>query len=254
MGIYALTGSGSGIGAALQQLLAADGHQLITVDIRNADIIADLTTPEGRQAALAAVLARAPDGLDGFVPVAGLGGGTAPDALITRLNYFGTTELVEGLLPALAQRAGAVVLLCSNSAPMEVVDDAFMQALLDGDEAAAVARAAAIPAGTHYMQTKRALNYWMRRNAMRIGRAGVRINAIAPGPINTPMTQPLWESETYAPVMQSLLEQTPVQRMGEVDEIAGPIRFLLSPAASYVHGALLFADGGYDAHARQDHI
>ena len=254
MGTYALTGSASGIGAALSASLANAGHTLVTVDIRDADVIADLTTPQGRQAAVSAVLEQAPGGLDGLIPLAGLGGGSAPDELITRLNYFGTVEFVEGLRPAVASRRGAIVLLCSNSAPMDVVDDAFLASLLDGDEDKALELSAQIIPGTHYMQTKRAVNYWMRRNAMAYGRDGIRMNGVAPGPTITPMTKPLFESEEYAPVMAALLAQTPIERAAEAEEIASCIEFLLSPAASYVHGSLLFVDGGYDAHARQDHI
>lgn len=254
MGTYALTGSASGIGATLKSALAAEGHSLITVDIKDADIIADLTTPEGRQTVISAVLEKAHDGLDGFIPLAGLGGGTAPDLLITRLNYFGTVELVEGLRPALAKKSGAVVLLCSNSAPMVPADDAFIESLLAGDEAKALEIAEDVAPGTHYMQTKRALNYWMRRNIMAYGREGIRMNAVAPGPTITPMTKPLFESEEYAPVMESLLEQTPVHRAAEAEEVSNCILFLLSPAASNVYGTLLFVDGGYDAHTRPDHV
>lgn len=254
MGTYALTGSASGIGATLKSALEAEGHSLVTVDIKDADITADLTTPEGRASVISAVLEKAPDGLDGFIPLAGLGGGSAPDLLITRLNYFGTVELVEGLRPALAKKSGAVVLLCSNSAPMVPADDNFIEALLSGDEARSLEIAENVAAGTHYMLTKRALNYWMRRNVMAYGREGIRMNAIAPGPTLTPMTRPLFDSEEYAPIMQSLLDQTPANRAAEAEEISSCIRFLLSPAASNVYGTLLFSDGGYDAHTRPDHI
>ena len=254
MGTYALTGSASGIGATLKAALAAEGHSLITIDLKDADITADLTTPEGRNTVINAVLEKAPEGLDGFIPLAGLGGGTAPDLLITRLNYFGTVELVEGLRPALAKKSGAVVLLCSNSAPMIPEDQTFVAALLEGDEEKALEIAEKTPPGTHYMQTKRALNYWMRRNVMTYGREGIRMNAIAPGPTLTPMTTPLFESDEYAPVMQALLDQTPANRAAEAAEISSCILFLLSPAASNVYGTLLFSDGGYDAHTRPDHI
>ena len=254
MAIYALTGSASGIGAALTTALAAEGHSLITVDIKDADIIADLTTREGREAVISSVLEMAPDGLDGFIPLAGLGGGSAPDLLITRLNYFGTVELVEGLRPALAKKSGAVVLLCSNSAPMIPADEAFMQSLLEGDEEKALEIAENVAAGTHYMLTKRALNYWMRHNIMAYGREGIRMNAVAPGPTLTPMTRPLFESDEYAPIMASLLEQTPSNRAAEAEEIVSCIMFLLSPGASNVYGTLLFSDGGYDAHVRPEHV
>ncbi len=255
MGIYALTGSASGIGAALKSALTDAGHSLITIDVKDADIIADLASPKGRAAAVAAILERAPEGLDGFVPLAGLGGGTAPDLLITKLNFFGTVELVKGLRPALAQKNGAVVLLCSNSAPMVPADEDFLEALLAVDEERALQLAEEkVQPGTHYMQTKRALNYWMRRNLMEYAGDGIRMNAVAPGPTLTPMTKPLFESKDYAPVMKTLIDQTPAGRPAEPEEIASCITFLLSPAASNVYGTLLWVDGGYDAHQRQDHV
>ena len=72
MGTYALTGGASGIGACLAEKLREQGHSVINVDIRDADIIADLSTPEGRQAAVAGVQERASEGLDGVIPLAGV--------------------------------------------------------------------------------------------------------------------------------------------------------------------------------------
>ena len=133
-------------------------------------------------------------------------------------------------------------------------DEAFIESLIAGDETKALQIAEDISPGTHYMQTTRALNYWMRRHVMEYGREGIRMNAIAPGPTLTPMTAPLFESEEYAPIMKALLDQTPVNRAAEAEEISNCILFLLSPAASNVYGTLLFSDGGYDAHTRQDHV
>ena len=78
--------------------------------------------------------------------------------------------------------------------------------------------------------------------------AGIRLNAIAPGPIATPMTLPIAEmvlgmGDAY-PV--------PIKRIGSPDEIAAVLEFLLSPDASYVVGSLVFVDGGGDAAARPD--
>ena len=72
MGIYAMTGGATGIGAELKSQLLAAGHEVISVDIKEGDVIADLSTAEGRQAAVDGVRERAPDGLDGFIPCAGL--------------------------------------------------------------------------------------------------------------------------------------------------------------------------------------
>ncbi|MCZ6830572.1 MAG: SDR family oxidoreductase [Gammaproteobacteria bacterium] len=254
MGTYALTGGASGIGAALAASLKEAGHEVITVDIKDADIVADLSKPEGRQAAVAGVRERAPQGLDGLVPLAGVAGGGPPGTLITSVNYFGTIEFVNGLRDLVGQKQGTIVLLCSNSATMQAPNDKLLNALLSGDEAESLRISEAEDNGMHYMVGKRAINYWMRRNCMEFAKAGVRMNAVAPGPIDTAMTAPLFEDPEMAPVMQGLLDATPMARMGQPEEIVNCINFLLSPESSYVCGSVLFIDGGYDAHTRQDHI
>ncbi|MFT5484780.1 MAG: NAD(P)-dependent dehydrogenase (short-subunit alcohol dehydrogenase family) [Halieaceae bacterium] len=254
MGLYAVTGGASGIGAALIATMVEQGHTTINIDIKDADIMADLSTREGRQQAIAGVLERAPDGLDGFVPVAGIAGGVAPGPIITAVNYYGTVDMVAGLRTALAQKQGSVVLLASNSAAMEVGGEEFVVSLLEDDEATTLAAAAGVADGTHYMLSKRALIFWMQRNAMSYGRDGIRLNAVAPGPVLTPMTAPLFASAEYGPIMQGLLDATPIHRAAQPEEIADCVVFLLSSAASYVSGSLLFVDGGYDANTRQNHL
>lgn len=254
MGTYALTGGASGIGASLAAQLRGQGHEIINVDVRDADIIADLSTREGRQAAVAGVRERALQGLDGLVPLAGVGGGGPPGTLITSLNYFGTVEFVEGLRDLLAKKKGAVVLLCSNSAPMSSPEDRLLVSLLEGDEAEALRISEEDDNGMHYMTGKRALAYWMRRNAMAYAQDGIRMNAVAPGPIDTPMTRPLFDNPKMAEIMNGLLAATPLARAGQPEEISRVIGFLLDDASSYVCGSVLFIDGGYDAAVRSDHL
>lgn len=254
MGTYALTGAASGIGAALSKLLTDDGHNIITVDLRDADVTADLSKPEGRREAISAVSELASDGLDGFVPLAGLGAGAGhPGTLITALNYFGAVELVEGLRPLVAKKSGAIVLISSNSGPMSSHEDPLIEHCLSGDEAAAL-EVAGNETGLEYMAGKRAIAYWMRRNVMAYGREGVRINAVAPGPIDTPMVAALKETEGMAEAVNTLLSMTPIDRLGKPGEVASTISFLLSDAASYINGTTVFVDGGYDATTRTDHL
>ena len=118
MGLYAMTGGATGIGEAIKHRLRQDGHKVVVVDIKEADIIADLASGEGRAAAIKALRGAASDGLDGLVTCAGVGSNVPDRALITEVNYFGTVELVEGLKDLLALRRGSVVLIASNSAPM----------------------------------------------------------------------------------------------------------------------------------------
>ena len=75
MGVYAVTGSASGMGLQVAQKLRDAGHTVIGVDIKQADIVADLSTADGRQAAAAGVLAASGAKLDGAVLAAGLGPG-----------------------------------------------------------------------------------------------------------------------------------------------------------------------------------
>ena len=70
MGIYCVTGGASGIGAGIVDRLRRDQHDVLTMDLRDADIKADLATEEGRTSAVAGIRQAAPEGLDGFVPCA----------------------------------------------------------------------------------------------------------------------------------------------------------------------------------------
>ena len=73
MGTYAVTGGASGIGAAICRRLNNDGHRVIVVDLAEGDIQADLLDLSGRQKAIDGIRSLAGDGLDGFIPCAGLG-------------------------------------------------------------------------------------------------------------------------------------------------------------------------------------
>ena len=71
MATFAITGGATGIGAELRRQLLAQGDRVISVDIKEGDIIADLSTVAGRLAAIEGIHERAPDGLDGYIPCAG---------------------------------------------------------------------------------------------------------------------------------------------------------------------------------------
>jgi NAD(P)-dependent dehydrogenase (short-subunit alcohol dehydrogenase family) len=78
--------------------------------------------------------------------------------------------------------------------------------------------------------------------AVELGDQGIRANAIAPGVIETPLSAPYFEDEA---MVATLRENSPLGRWGQVGEIAAPAVFLCSDAASFVHGATLFVDGGW---------
>ena len=138
MKTYVVSGGASGIGAATTARLRADGHRVITVDLHDADVVADLSTEAGRRAAVAGVQELS-DVVHGVVPAAGIGGFTGVDpALLMSVNYFGAIALVEGLQPELAAAQGAgVVLLASNSITGQPGWDSAVAGLcLRGDETA----------------------------------------------------------------------------------------------------------------------
>ena len=119
MATIAITGSASGIGAATTKVLESQGDRVIGVDQRNAEIEADLSTTEGRSAAVAAVLEASGGTLDGAVACAGIGGGVHPGALVVSVNYFGAVAFLEGVRPALARaEASAAIAITSNSSTL----------------------------------------------------------------------------------------------------------------------------------------
>src|SRR5439155_19300492 len=91
----AITGSGSGMGAALAARLEANGDRVIGIDVKNAEIEADLSTVEGRAAAIERVGELSGGALDGLVTLAGLAGlPERPASLLISVNYFGTVEML----------------------------------------------------------------------------------------------------------------------------------------------------------------
>jgi NAD(P)-dependent dehydrogenase (short-subunit alcohol dehydrogenase family) len=253
MGIYAMTGGATGIGAAIRQRLQEEGNRVIVVDIKDADIIADLSSREGRQAAVAAIRAEAADGLDGLVTCAGLGANVPNHRVITQVNYFGTVELVEGLKDLVAARRGAIVVISSNSAPMNNTPE-FVELLLAGDEEKALSFCATIAAQEVYSGTKQAVARWMRRQAADYAAAGVRINALAPGYTQTPMTEKVESDPTYGPAIKQFMASIPVGFPGKPEDQAEATSFLLSPRARFICGSVLFVDGGHDAMFRPDQV
>ncbi|TIL61826.1 MAG: SDR family oxidoreductase, partial [Mesorhizobium sp.] len=96
-------------------------------------------------------------------------------------------------------------------------------------------------AGTAYATSKAALGSLTREMAHDFGPHGIRVNAVAPGPIETPLTQAVHTED----VRRQWLDRVPQRRYGTPREIAGAVAFLISDEASYINGQILAVDGGF---------
>jgi NAD(P)-dependent dehydrogenase (short-subunit alcohol dehydrogenase family) len=254
MGTMAVTGSAGGIGGAIRERIETEGHRVVGVDVRAAEVEADVSTPNGRAAAIAAVRDAVGDRLDGLVVAAGIGGSTgAPSSLVARVNYFGAVALLDGLRPLLENGDdAAAVAITSNSATAVPLDDPTLVDLLLADDEDGAARVAEGQDGELvYARSKLALARAVRRRAQEWGEAGVRLNAVAPGPVLTPLTERALEHPVAGPLIREY--PIPLGRWGEKDEIAEAVWFLLRPG-SWVHGTILFVDGGTDALLNPDRL
>ena len=252
MAIYAMTGGATGIGAALKDQLRDRGDEVIVVDIQSADIVADLSTIEGRQSAVAGIAGLAPQGLDGFIACAGLPPVAKPCSIIDKVNYFGAVATIDGVRQLVAKKRGAIIAVSSNSASLPGLHQGHIDSLLSGNEAEACALVDTLDGHNAYAGSKNALARWVRRNAPAYMADGVRLNAVAPGMTRTPLTDKVLEDETLGAAMQEFSNTIPYGDMATPDLIADAMVFLLDDAAKFISGAVLFVDGGQDALLRPD--
>jgi len=167
------------------------------------------------------------------------------------VNYFAVIDTVEGLRELVAKKRGSILLVSSNSAPMFDNDDPYVAACLAGEpEESAIEHLT--DGHNAYAGSKRAITLWMRRHVKEYAAGGVRLNAVAPGITHTDMTAEIGEHEDFKDSIREFAEMTPVGNAAQPEQIASAMRYLLSPEASFVCGAVLFVDGGTDAMLRPD--
>ncbi|PND59530.1 NAD-dependent epimerase [Mycobacterium sp. ENV421] len=259
MGTYVVTGSASGMGRAVAERLRANGHTVIGVDAQPADVVADLSTPAGRRAAADAVLAACGGRLDGAVLAAGVGPTPGRDQprRILEINYFGVVELLQVWRPALAagERAKVVAFSSNSTTTMPAIPGRAIRALLagDGDKAARALRIFGRAASSMaYGASKVAVSRWVRRHAVTRdwAGAGIRLNALAPGAILTPLLEKQLSTPAEAKAIRSF--PVPIGGFGDAGHLADWVVFMLSDSADFLCGSVLFVDGGSDAYFRSD--
>jgi NAD(P)-dependent dehydrogenase (short-subunit alcohol dehydrogenase family) len=186
--------------------------------------------------------------LAAVVTCAGLAG--SPDrkgSLLTSVNFFGTIEVLDGLRPLL-QPGSAAVAISSNSTTVQPdIPLAVVEACLAGDEGRAGASADEGTSIAAYAASKIAVAHWVRAQATGAGwaGAGLRLNAVAPGMIDTPMVAAMRADERTGPMLDAL--PIPLGRPGRPEEIAALIEFLVGPDGTFFCGSVVFCDGGSDA-------
>ena len=219
-----VTGAASGIGAAVADRLEGEGHTVVRADLRATDQVQPLDVTRPDQWA-AIVDQNGP--FHGLVNCAGVRIRTALVDLelaewdqVIRVNLTGTFLGVQ----ALARRwisdgtEGAVVNIGSTTS------------------------FSAVPGQPHYCASKAGVAMLTKAAALELAEHGIRVNAIAPGPIVTPMLQTRLDEPGQE---QWLTSQVPLGRLGQTRDVASAISFLLSDAASFITGVTLPVDGGW---------
>ncbi len=252
MGIYAVTGGSSGIGAKTVEYLRSMGHLVYNIDLKDGDITANLATDEGREHVIARLHELCEQGMDGLVCCAGVSSSCGNLKLIISLNYFGAVRLADGVFDLLEKRRGACVIVSSNSISQKVVrmdivnllnnqaDEKRLLAIMDNFDPARDGH-------PMYVTSKYAVSRWMRRVSADWAAHGVRINAIAPGNVETAMTAQLSGGAREAMMALPIPTLYGQEKLMDAGDIAGAITFLVSHQSNGVNGVVLFCDGGTDA-------
>ncbi|OBK82228.1 SDR family oxidoreductase [Mycobacterium sp. 1164985.4] len=256
MGVYVVTGAASGMGQQAATKLKAHGHTVIAVDLKEGDVVADLSTADGRRAAADQVLTTA-DRLDGAVLAAGIGPTPGKDSTrrIFEVNYRGVVDLLQAWRPAFAaaDRAKVVVIGSNSTTTTPAVPRRTVRALLANDtDRAARSLKLLGPAAPSigYAASKIAVSHWVRRTAVtpEWAGAGIRLNALAPGAIMTPLLEKQLATPREAKAVNAF--PVPIGGFGDPSHLADWMLFMMSDSADFLCGSIVFVDGGSDAYFR----
>jgi NAD(P)-dependent dehydrogenase (short-subunit alcohol dehydrogenase family) len=261
---YVVTGAASGIGAATARWLRERGGRVIGCDLRDADVIADLTTSEGHKALVDGVTRLSGGRIDAIAAVAGGG----PPQTSLQLNFFGTVATLEGLRPLLKSSPAPRAVAVSSIASFSPVDEGLVDSMLRMDAKAAVegawkfaAKLAPVNEMTPeqatqvglalYSNAKYSLNCWCRRAAGSAdwAGAGITLNVVAPGFIDTPAAAYILSNPASNAAMGQMVPLSGAYP-GRPEQMAAIIAWCLSEENSLMTGQILFVDGGVECTRR----
>lgn len=247
----AVTGVASGIGAELAGLLGAEGHEVIGFDIREASgnvaqfVPLDLNDPASITAAAEAV--QGP--LDGLCNNAGLPPRDGLEAALLQVNFLGTRQFTQALVPKLAP-GGSVVNVASRAGAQwqqNLAQVLRLGAVPPGGAGAFVAEEG-LNATRAYNLSKEAVIAWTLALTEEMIGAGVRVNSISPGAVATGIL------DDFARAFGDQMARNVARagRAGTPREIAQVAAFLLSPKAAWIKGVDISIDGGMGGFNRTD--
>lgn len=233
-----VTGGASGIGKEIVRLFQQEGATVIAADINEEALkevakwdlvhakVLDVSSEES-WSALASTVEDEFGRIDILVNNAGISSEKPLEDIsindwdvMMRINSFGPFAGIKHVAPIMEkQKSGSIVNISSYTAQIGLGLNAY-------SASKGAVRALSKAAATHY------------------GRQGVRVNAIFPGVIETPMTQALQSSSQ---MLNQLIQATPLGRLGKPEDIANTVLFLSSDESSYITGAEIVIDGGFSA-------
>lgn len=250
---YIITGSASGIGKATADILREQGHRIIGVDLRGADVDADLGTVEGRATAAQSVREASNGSIDAIIASAGI---SAPSPATVSVNYFGVTELLTALRPDLTQSEAPRAAVVSSMSSLQPQHPDLTAALLDGDEARARSIAEKLAQDPRtgsliYASSKRAISRWVRAQSITAdwAGAGIPLNAVGPGVVTTPMTTELLAGEAQKRMLDYVVPM-PLNHHQPPETIAHLLIWLTSVENTHCAGQTIYCDGGADVTLR----
>ena len=230
MSIIVVTGASSGIGAAAAGRLRQAGHTIIEWDLAHSPDAVDVAST----ASVEAAVDRLPAALDGAVLAAGVSEmapllETSETAWRRQMdiNAFGVFNCIKALAPRMGA-GGSIAVIAS------------------------VAGFKAAPLLSAYVASKFAVVGLVKSAAMELGPRGIRVNAVCPGFIHTPMQdrEVVWEGSLRGmdpeAVRREYVEMTPLGRLGEPGDVADVVGYLMTPESRFMTGALLTISGGAD--------
>jgi NAD(P)-dependent dehydrogenase (short-subunit alcohol dehydrogenase family) len=222
--VAVVTGSAGGIGGAVATAFADAGAEVIGLDRDEAD----LTQPEEVESFFGAL-----DRLDVLFNGAGISGRSLGDGPVDQCTVEAWDAVLDTNLRSVFLCSKHAIPLLRAAGGGAIVNLSSAMGTTAGDE----------DFTTHaYQVSKGGIITLTRAMAYHYGRDGIRVNAIAPGVIETPMTQSTREDQRR---LAGFLTRTPLGRVGQPEELVGPVLFLASSLASYINGVILPVDGGF---------